>query len=448
MVQDTIVAQATPPGMGALAVVRISGPRAVALASVLTGSESWEPRRATLRSLALPSSDQVLDQAIVVVYPGPASYTGEDVVEISTHGGYLIPTSVVEACVALGARRARPGEFTQRAYLNGRMDLTQAEAVADLIAAGSPKARAVAIHQLERGLGERVAALRQEIVVLEAHLVQHVDFPEEDDAPVSLESVSHKARGLTRAIESLVETAPSGELLRDGALAVLAGPPNSGKSSLFNALLGQERAIVTEVAGTTRDALEASVAVGGFPFRLVDTAGLREQAERIERLGIEVAERYLGQADLVLFCKEGGAGLSGDEEAFLQGLGAPVIRVATKMDLHGGPPKGDGEGWVHLSARSGDGLSRLREAMMELVFRGVVENRNEVPVVTNRRQRDLLEVALREVDAFAEALDAGVPPEFAQAHLKDAESALEEIVGLIGTEEVLDRVFREFCIGK
>lgn len=469
--RDTIVAQATPPGPGAIAVLRVSGPDAVAIVSRLSGVDpaSWESRRVVLRPLIDPDSGEAIDRALVVVYRAPASYTGEDVVEVSTHGGYLIPVRVTEACVALGARRAAPGEFTQRAFLHGKLDLTQAEAVGDLVAAHAPKAAAVALHQLERGLGARVAQLRESLIGLGAHLVQHIDFPEEDDAPVPLASVSAKARDVAQALRRLVATAPSGELLREGALTVLAGPPNSGKSSLFNALVGQERAIVTEVAGTTRDALEAAVSVGGFPFRLVDTAGLRPDAGRIERMGIEVAERYLSNADLVLFCSEAVAAASEEEAAFLSTLHAPVIRVRTKADLVTagaaetttgpsgdgpleGPGSGGPDGSVHrtavLSALTGDGLDTLRDVMMELVFGGVVENRGEVPVVTSARQARLLETAGQEVTAFADALGEGVPPEVAHAHLKEAESALEEILGLITTDQVLDRVFREFCIGK
>jgi len=475
-VGDTIVAQATPPGPGAVAVVRLSGPDAVAIVSRLTCADpsTWEPRRTVLRLLRDPASEEVLDRALVVVYPAPASYTGEDVVELSTHGGYLIPARVVDACVTVGARLARPGEFTQRAFLHGKLDLTQAEAVGDLVAARAPKAATVALHQLERGLGERVALLRESLVGLGAHLIQHIDFPEEDDAPVPLDAVAGKAREVAAALSRLVGTAPSGELLREGALTVLAGPPNSGKSSLFNALVGQERAIVTEVAGTTRDALEAVVSVGGFPFRLVDTAGLRREPGRIERLGIEVAERYLARADLVLYCTEAIGTVSREEQDFLAGLQGPVIRVRTKADLLEGAVESDPAGGAGsalatvagadeaganmgagpvppsalLSARSGSGLDDLRRVMMELVFGGVVDNRSDVPVVTSARQARLLEVAGDEVAAFARALDGGVPPEVARAHLKEAESALEEILGLITTDEVLDRVFREFCIGK
>jgi len=450
MVQpDTIVARATPPGLGALAVVRISGPGSLTILETLSaravGSPPFEDRRATLCNLVAPDTSRPIDQALVTVFRGPESYTGEDVVEISTHGGYLIPAEVLRACVTLGAREAAPGEFTQRAFLNGKVDLTQAEAVADLTRATAPRTAQAALHQLDRGLGRRISNLREGLVSLQAHLVQHLDFPEEDEAPLSLERVASEARHMASGMSVLLATAPAGELLREGALTVLAGPPNSGKSSLFNALVGRERAIVTEEAGTTRDALEATVAIDDFPFRLVDTAGLRTDPGRVERLGIEVAHRYLAQADLVLYCRAGQEALDERDRAFLDTLTAPSITARTKSDL--GPPALS-EGGVTVSALSGDGVPELRSRMVSLAFRGLVEQRGDVPVVTSRRHSGLVARALREVEGFADALDGGVPAEVASAHLKDAESALEEVLGLITSDEILDRVFREFCIGK
>ncbi|NNF29251.1 MAG: tRNA uridine-5-carboxymethylaminomethyl(34) synthesis GTPase MnmE, partial [Gemmatimonadetes bacterium] len=348
MVQpDTIVARATPPGMGAVAVVRMSGPAALGILGELTvnpdGTAPFEPRRATLATLADPATGAPIDRCLVTVFPGPASYTGEDLVEFSTHGGYLVPASVVEACVARGARSAEPGEFTQRAFLHGKIDLTQAEAVADLIGARAPRAAESALQQLDRGLGLRVSQLREGLVSLQAHLVQHLDFPEEDEAPLGVGEVAAEARELAGGLSALMATAPSGQLLREGALTVLAGHPNSGKSSLFNALLGRERAIVTEEAGTTRDALESTVAIDGFPFRLIDTAGIRDGAGRVEQMGIEVARRYLAEADLVLYCRDSGRSPVPGEIPFLEGLSCPVLVLGTKVDLvdAGGPQPGE-----------------------------------------------------------------------------------------------------------
>ena len=464
MVQpDTIVARATPPGIGALAVVRMSGPSALDILRQLTeapaGAPVFEDRRATLTTLADPGSGSPIDRCLVTVFAGPASYTGEDLVEFSTHGGYLIPAQLVEGCVALGARAAEPGEFTQRAFLNGKIDLTQAEAVADLIEARAPRTAQSALSQLDRGLGLRVSELREGLVSLQAHLVQHLDFPEEDEAPLGVREIAGEARALASRLSALIATAPSGELLREGALTVLAGPPNSGKSSLFNALLGRERAIVTEEAGTTRDALESTVALDGFPFRLIDTAGIRDGAGRVEQKGIEVARRYLEEADLVLYCRDGVQGPAPGESHFLEALTCPVILLRTKADLADGsgmsgsqaevqPSEAGAPRTLALSSLTGAGLPSLRQAMVSLAFGGLVRHRVDVPVLTRRRHTDLVGRALSEVEAFAGALDEGVPAEVASAHLKDAESALEDVLGLITSDDVLDRVFREFCIGK
>jgi tRNA modification GTPase len=436
-----------------------------------------------LARILSPDDGSVLDQALVTRFVGPDSYTGEDVVEISCHGGMLVPQLVLDACLAAGARAAEAGEFTRRAYLRGRMDLVQAEAVSDMIHARSRALHRAAVAQLDRGLSERIGALRAGVVHLEALLAHHIDFPEEDDAPVPLGRIRAEASELAERIERMLVTAPEGELLREGALIVLAGRPNVGKSSLYNALLGRERAIVTEEPGTTRDALEAGVELGGFPFRLVDTAGLRETDRLVERLGIEVTRRYLEDADVVLMCVEAATGLLEEERGFLEDLGErPVLLVETKADQvaggsgMGGEPAGSappsvsppmspsapGLGYgkargaeagaglrrVRVSARTGEGLDGLRKALPELVFSGLVSVTPDVPVITRRRHARALRRAGEAVTAFANALDLGVPPEVASAHLKECESALEDVLGVISTDDVLDVVFREFCVGK
>ncbi|MCH7562998.1 MAG: tRNA uridine-5-carboxymethylaminomethyl(34) synthesis GTPase MnmE [Gemmatimonadetes bacterium] len=449
---DTIVALATPPGRSALAVIRLSGDRSSEILSALLGDSGRFPevRRPTLCTLADPADGRVLDHAVVTVFRGPESYTGEDMVEVSSHGGWLTPALIEEAFIGAGARRAEPGEFTRRAYLNGKLDLVQAEAILDLIDGQSREFHQAAIFQLERGLSSRLADLKERLVRLEAHLVQHIDFPEEDEAPMPPDSIATEADSVVGALEELLATAPEGELLREGAVTVLAGRPNSGKSSLFNAMLGVERAIVTEVPGTTRDALEAVVSLGGFPFRLVDTAGIHDTDERVERLGVEVARRYLEGADLVLLCVEAGRPVEEDEAMFAESLaGKEVVVVRTKADLVdvAGEALGE-EDHVVVSTLTGEGLGRLREKLPSLVFQGLVSARADAPVLTRKRQADGVRRALEGVRAFSAALREGVPAELASTHLRPAESALEELLGVIASEEVLDALFDEFCIGK
>ncbi|MBM4183405.1 MAG: tRNA uridine-5-carboxymethylaminomethyl(34) synthesis GTPase MnmE [Gemmatimonadetes bacterium] len=452
---DTIAAVSTAPGRGAVAIVRVSGPQAVGVLLRLAPelSEAPEARRVTLVELRDPHDGSPLDRALATFFPRPASYTGEDVVELSCHGGSLVPELVMDACVQAGARRADPGEFTRRAYLRGKVDLVQAEAVADLIEARSRALHRAALTQLEQGLSERLGMLRGAIVRIEALLVHHIDFPEEDEPPVPVGVIVEQADLVLAEIDRLLATAPEGELLREGALAVLAGRPNAGKSSLYNALLGEERAIVTEEPGTTRDALVATVALGGFPFRLVDTAGLREAGERVERIGIEVTRRYLERADVVLFCVPGDSPPTEEERVFVrERMGVPVVWVETKSDLVAASTAGAGEPGVacrvRVSTRTGEGLDELRRALPGLVYSGVVAASPDAPVITRRRHRRGLEAARAEVASFRSSLEGGLPAEVAASHLRPAENALEEVVGTIARESVLDAVFAEFCVGK
>ncbi|MEX0936013.1 MAG: tRNA uridine-5-carboxymethylaminomethyl(34) synthesis GTPase MnmE [Gemmatimonadota bacterium] len=455
---DTIVALATAPGRGALAVIRMSGPASIRiLRAVAPGWEGEEaPRRARPTRIEGPDGGELLDRAVVTVFPGPGSYTGEDLVEISTHGGALVPTLVQEALERAGARPARPGEFTQRAYLHGKLDLLQAEAIRDLVEAKSRALHRAAIHQVEGGLSNRIALIRERLIGLEALLVHHLDFPDEDDPPVPMEEIVRAGAEVRDALEVLLSTAPEGELLRQGALTVLAGRPNSGKSSLFNALLGSERAIVTERPGTTRDALEAEVSFDGYPFRLVDTAGLRDPGDEIESLGIEFARRYLRGADVVLLCVSSEWGWGAEENGFIGDLreDQPVILVQTKSDLGEQGEAAAGEGGdrvrrrVEVSALDGTGLEPLRRVLTDLLFEGLIEAGGGQPLLTRRRQVEGVRAARTEVAAFVAALEEGVPAEMASTHLKPAKTALEELLGVISPEEILDRVFAEFCIGK
>ena len=382
-----------------------------------------------------PDSREPVDDCLVACFPAPHSYTGDDLVEISTHGGLVVPAAALAALAAAGARPAQPGEFTRRAVLNGKMDLLQAEATADLIDAGSPAQRRRALQQLERGLSDRLGALRSEILELEALIAYDIDFPEEDEGPVSPERVRGAWDVVRGRVADLLGTAPEGERLREGALLVIAGRPNAGKSSLFNALLGTERAIVTEIPGTTRDAIEAHAVIEGFPFRIVDTAGLRDAGERIEQLGIEVSKKYLAAADLVLFCEERH---DMSRAAFLAQVTAPVVVVRTKADISG----------AGVSVVTGRGLPELRRRLAEVAFGKLLALGEVEPVVTRARHRAALERALGELDAFWSARAGGVDAAATATHLRAAVLALDELIGAVTPEDVLDRVFAAFCVGK
>jgi tRNA modification GTPase len=448
---DTIAAISTPPGRGALAVVRISGPDALVIATRL-GLPEAGPRTAVHAALCHPSTGETIDEVVAVRYAEPASYTGEDMLEVSCHGGPLVYQLVLAAACQAGARPAGPGEFTRRAYLNGKLDLVQAEAVADLIEARSPAMHRAALFQLERGLSNRLEQLREELIGLQALLAYDIDFPEEDDGPVPAARIDETGTRLRLRLERMLELAPEGELLRDGALTVIAGRPNAGKSSVFNGLLGVERAIVTEEAGTTRDAIEAEITLGGYPFRLVDTAGLRENAGRVETMGIEVARGYLQKADVVLFCVDAGRTPAPDEVEFLSrqreaGRG-PLIVLRTKSDLSTGVE--GATGWaveLPVSMRTGAGLPELREALLEEVYAGL-RRAEETPVVTRARHRAGLDRAMEELESFLGARREGLPAEIAGTHVLEATLALEDLLGVVTTEDVLDRVFGDFCVGK
>ena len=457
--EDTIVALASAPGRGAVAVVRVSGARAMTIAGAL-GVPPLVPRRATRVRLRAPAPDaareeamdDALDDALVVAYPGPRSYTGEDVVEFQVHGGAVVPAAVVAACVAAGARPAWPGEFTQRAVLNGRMDLVQAEAVADLIDARSGAMRRQALAQLDGGLSRRLEALRRELLAVEALLAYELDFPEEDDGPVPRARVAAAVAALRASLAALLATAPRAAAVRDGVLVVLTGAPNAGKSSLFNALLGESRALVTPTPGTTRDAVDAVLDVRPVPLRLVDTAGVRASTDEVERLGIAVAERYVAQAQVVLACGDSAAAVT---EAVMRAraLSAGVVlAVRTKGDLMAdGGALDDG---MVVSAETGEGVSALVERLGALAGEavggaGVPGADGDAVVLTRERHRSAVAEALAEVERFAAAWgDAGVPASVAAVHLHAAREALGGVVGRVEVEEVLGAVFREFCVGK
>lgn len=441
MLSDPIVAIATPPGRAALAVIRLSGEGAFAVAErVIAGFEREPARRATLATFR-DGGGQPIDRGLYTVFPAPHSYTGDDLVELSCHGGLLVPARLLAALQAAGARAAVPGEFTRRAVLHGKLDLVQAEAVGDLIDATAPAQARVALRQLEGGLSRRLATLRASLIEVQALLSYDIDFPEEDDGPVPPERIAGQVTAAASQIRNLVAGAPAAERLREGALLVFAGRPNVGKSSLFNALLGSDRALVTETPGTTRDTIEAHTDFLGWPVRLADTAGLWEAPERVDRMGIEVSRRYLAAADLVLLCVESGRAVEQDESAIA--AGRPALLVRTKADL--ADPSGEG---LAVSVVTGEGLGALRRAAAERVFADRLNLADLEPGLTRERHRVALTRAQDALAAAVPHLGRKGDAVLAAHHVREATTALDELLGVVDIEEVLDRVFASFCVGK
>ena len=465
---DTIVAIATAPGRGAIAIVRLSGVQAFALARRVVTPFPDATRSATLATIhGVEDPGEVIDRGLVTRFDGPHSYTGEDVVELAVHGGTAVSSLVVAACVAAGARPALAGEFTERAVLHGKLDLVQAEAVADLIDARSRASHRAAVRQLDGALSRRLAAMREALLHVDALIAYDIDFPEEDDGTIPRARVIAGCDEAIAQVDRLLATLPAAALGREGALVVLAGPPNAGKSSLLNALVGEARVLVSEIPGTTRDAVEMLVDETPYPLRLVDTAGLRASGDTLERLGIEVSERYVSQAHVVLACAEDEASLASTVAVVGVMTAGVVVPVLTKADVstdlrpspqrHGGKTRATeatregsfGAGLVRVSAVSGEGMETLRDAIRSAVMSCVATPDDDVPVVTRARHEAALRRAREELAAFrAEWARGHLPAPVAATHLRGAVTALEELIGAVDVEDVLDRVFRTFCIGK
>jgi tRNA modification GTPase len=447
MLTDPIAALATPPGRSAIAVIRLSGTGTLEIAErvIRQPIENLADRTATLLPFFSLGGPEI-DRGLVTVFRAPHSYTGHDLVEFSCHGGMLAPSQLLSTLGAAGARLAAPGEFTRRAVLNGKLDLLQAEAVGDLIDATAPAQGRAALRQLDGQLSRRILALREELLELLAILAYDIDFPEEDDGPVPRERMLAALTSAEGSVSRLLAGAPAGERLHDGALVVLAGRPNAGKSSLFNALLGSDRALVTEIPGTTRDTIEAATDMDGWPVRLADTAGLRETEETIERLGIEVSRRYLSAADLVLLCVEADRPVVPEERALLESHRGILVR--TKADLVGNGKKSEkGEG-VPVSVVSGEGLDRLRHAIAAELFGSGEQYADPEPLLSRERHRVSLERAAASLMAARPELEAGGDPVLSAHHVRDAVAVLDEMIGLVHPDEVLGRVFERFCVGK
>ena len=452
---DSIVALATAPGRSALAVIRLSGPQALSIAGRIVKPWPIPTRQVAFCRAYDPEDGSAIDQLVVCCFAAPRSYTGENVVEFSIHGGHAVSDAIMAALLKAGAREALPGEFTRRAVLNGKLDLVQAEAIGDLIDASSDSMRRIILHQLDGGLSKQIAALRDGLLRIEALLAYDIDFPEEDDGPISHAQIMDAARAVATTLDTLLETAPTTELLRDGAIVVIAGRPNVGKSSLFNALVGEARAIVTEIPGTTRDAIEARVQVGKWPARLVDTAGLRSTDEVVERLGIEISERYLGNAHAILACDDDANHLENVVALVGSLSSAPVLKILTKCDRPETSldqiSRADSlpHDAIQVSARERTGLTYLAECIS-----GLLEKRCGLipvsrPALTRTRQRVAVQRARDELGEFMMHWQSGdLPASIAAVHIRQAVTALDELIGTVDVEDILDRVFSTFCVGK
>lgn len=453
--EDTIAAVATPPGEGGIAIVRISGPDAEQIVGTIFYQNRGTVGR--LKSHTLyhgkirdPRSDAVLDEVLLTVMRKPRSYTGETVAEIHCHGGVFLVREILRVILSQGARHAEPGEFTKRAFLNGRIDLAQAEAVLDLIQARTQRGVSLAVKQVEGDISDWVDGMRNSLLDCLVQVEAAIDFPEEEIELLKRHELIQKISKFKDKIRAIIGTYEWGRLYREGARVCICGRPNVGKSSLLNALVGAERVIVTPVPGTTRDVVEESVNLGGLPVVLWDTAGLRETENQVERIGVDLSRRYIDKADLVMLVLDGANELTADDESLLTKIDKRMTVVVNKDDL---PRKLSRKaiepfqtaGVYSVSAKLGSGIEALKNGLRDTLL-GVSA---EAPIViTNLRHKSALIRCENALENAQVSLGQNQSAEFVAVDLNDAKEALEEIVGRIDNEHILEQIFREFCIGK
>ncbi|MGB4598378.1 MAG: tRNA uridine-5-carboxymethylaminomethyl(34) synthesis GTPase MnmE [Trichlorobacter sp.] len=455
-VADTIAAIATPPGCGGIGIVRISGPQAEQIGtSIFLGKSGggFDSHRLYYGHFIDPADASMIDEGMAVLMRAPRSYTREDVLELHSHGGYLVVRRVLHACVVAGARLADPGEFTRRAFLNGRIDLCQAESVLDLINSRTDAALSLAQRQREGLLGRELEVVRRLTAEALAIVEAHIDFPDEEIDSASLMLVTERITSARQLLVRLVDSFRLGKVLREGVSVVLAGKPNAGKSSLLNALACEERAIVSAIPGTTRDMIEEIVTIEGLPVRIVDAAGIRRHfADEIEQEGIRRTLGMLAEADLVLFLADGSHPLDADDLEILSALaGKPFVTVITKSDL---PQLLDRSALpvclaqVSVSSRSGFGLDELRSALYSYFMQDAPQLSDDLVAISNTRHRDVLTRTLSALDLYSMHGEQCFSPDLLAIDLRESLSALGELTGETTPEAVLDLIFSTFCIGK
>jgi len=458
MQPGTIAAIATPLGEGGIAIIRISGPDAFNVAEKIFRPSGAQPLRLsiapshTVHYGHIVRDSQPVDEVLVTVLRAPRTFTREHTVEISCHGGVLITRLVLNAALAAGARLAEPGEFTQRAFIHGRIDLAQAEAVADLIHSRTELAARVAHDQLAGKLSQRIQKLRDDLMHTLAHIEAHIDFPDEDISPDTRSTLTQRIEAGLHLIEELLQTAREGQILRRGIRAAIIGRPNVGKSSLLNQLLGHDRAIVSPVAGTTRDTIEETANVRGIPVVFIDTAGLRNAEDAVEEEGIRRSHAALDRAELILHVLDASAPMTPQDMDLLRQLNErPRIVVLNKSDLPRAldvsEPLALSSSVVELSCASGAGLEVLKDAIQKIVWKGVNSPEN-LQVTINARHQEILRRAREATWSTLNALRTDLPLELVAIDLRMAADAVGEVVGKTTTEDLLDSIFSQFCLGK
>ncbi|MBI4844792.1 MAG: tRNA uridine-5-carboxymethylaminomethyl(34) synthesis GTPase MnmE [Nitrospirae bacterium] len=454
--EDTIAAISTPAGNGGIGIVRMSGPRALKIADkIFLSAKKKKPSEAKSHRILYgqivdPSTKESVDEVLLSVMKAPDTYTKEDIVEINCHGGNVPLRRTLNLLLNAGARLAGPGEFTRRAFLNGRIDLAQAEAVLDTISSLTEKSQKAAMSQLEGRLSERIVKIREELINLAANVEAYIDFPEDDIEPASKKELNEKALKALEALKELTDSSEQGIILREGLKTAIIGRPNVGKSSLLNALLEKERAIVTEMPGTTRDVIEEYLNVGGLPLKILDTAGIRESHDLAEKEGVKRSLKALDDASLILLVLDGTEPLHKTDRMLLKDTASKdTIILINKRDL---PQKikkhllPSDNPFIMISATKGTGLDKLKERIVDKYLKGGLEPGGAM--VTSVRHLKALQKASGSIKSFNAGLKKGLSPEFLSIELREALDAVGEILGTTTAEDILDRIFSSFCIGK